>query len=313
MSLDQVWSLDLQANQQTVTGVYRKRGSEQVRSQGRVLGDRSVLYKYLNPNLAAVIAEGQEPTTTTGTKSPTNSGPFFSLYLVDLVTGHLVYSQTHKRARGPVHVIHSEHWVLYSYFSERYRRTEVGILELYEGKAQSNSTAFSSFSPPSPPLVLRQAYIFPEPIYAMDVTVTEKGITSKNVMVALKMGGILSLPKALLDPRRPVIPTRETMEEGTIPYVPEIGLSTEALVNYNQSAFQVRDVFTWPAGLESTSLVLVYGTDVFYTRVMPSRMFDVLKEDFDYLFIGSVLALMILVSMITQKLASRKGLARAWK
>ncbi|KAH9504430.1 DUF1620 super [Bulinus truncatus] len=104
-----------------------------------------------------------------------------------------------------------------------------------------------------------------------------------------------------------------TKEEGTIPYVPEIPLSTEALINYNRSVFNVDGVFTSPAGLESTSLVFVYGIDIFYTRVMPSRMFDVLKEDFDYLFIGCVLALMIIFSFITQKLAAHKALKRAWK
>ena len=34
--------------------------SEHVHSQGRVLGDRSVLYKYLNPNMIMVTAEGEE-------------------------------------------------------------------------------------------------------------------------------------------------------------------------------------------------------------------------------------------------------------
>ena len=29
-------------------------------SQGRVLGDRSVLYKYLNPNVVAIVTEGTE-------------------------------------------------------------------------------------------------------------------------------------------------------------------------------------------------------------------------------------------------------------
>lgn len=29
--------------------------------------------------------------------------------------------------------------------------------------------------------------------------------------VALKLGGLLALPKALLDPRRPLVPTQETM------------------------------------------------------------------------------------------------------
>ncbi|CAL1543686.1 unnamed protein product [Lymnaea stagnalis] len=311
LALEEVWNLDLQKSQQTITGVYGKRAVEHVHSQGRVLGDRSVLYKYLNPNLVAIVAEGEEQQQSSVSKgSPT---PFFSVYLVDGVTGHMVYHQTHKRSRGPVKVVHSENWIVYFYYNEKHRRHEMGVLELYEGKEQSNSTAFSSFSPPPPPLVLRQSYIFREPLYAMEATVTEKGIASKNIIIALKIGGILSLPKALLDPRRPVIPTQETMEEGTIPYVPEIPLSAEAFVNYNRSVFNVNGVFTSPAGLESTSLVFVYGIDIFYTRVMPSRMFDVLKEDFDYLFIGGVLGLMILFSFITQKFAAKKALKRAWK
>jgi len=34
--------------------------TEHVHSQGIVLEDRSVLYKYLNPNLVAVVAEGED-------------------------------------------------------------------------------------------------------------------------------------------------------------------------------------------------------------------------------------------------------------
>lgn len=34
---------------------------ERVHSQGRVLPDRSVLYKYINPNLVAVFTESQDP------------------------------------------------------------------------------------------------------------------------------------------------------------------------------------------------------------------------------------------------------------
>ena len=54
-------------------------------------------------------------------------------------------------------------------------------------------------------------------------------------------------------------------------------------------------------------------SDLFYTKVTPSKMFDVLKEDFDYFFIGSVLSAMIAVSVISQKLAQRKAISRAWK
>ena len=37
---------------------------EHVHSQGRVLGDRSVLYKYLNPNIIMVTTEGEETGTS---------------------------------------------------------------------------------------------------------------------------------------------------------------------------------------------------------------------------------------------------------
>lgn len=47
-------------------------------SPGRVLGDRRVLYKYLNPNLMAVM-----------TKSPSNPKPAVHIFLIDAVSGML--------------------------------------------------------------------------------------------------------------------------------------------------------------------------------------------------------------------------------
>ena len=54
-------------------------------------------------------------------------------------------------------------------------------------------------------------------------------------------------------------------------------------------------------------------SDLFFTRVTPSKMFDVLKDDFDHYFIALVLGGMIAVSVISRKLAARKALNRAWK
>ena len=52
-------------------------------------------------------------------------------------------------------------------------------------------------------------------------------------------------------------------EEGMIPYIPELPRPFEATVNYNQSIFRVKAIKTVPAGLESTSLVFVYGLGKF--------------------------------------------------
>jgi hypothetical protein len=41
--------------------VASKSPAERVHSQGRVLADRSVMYKYLNPNLVAVITHSTDP------------------------------------------------------------------------------------------------------------------------------------------------------------------------------------------------------------------------------------------------------------
>lgn len=105
-----------------------------------------------------------------------------NIYLVDVVSGSIVFSISHKRAKEPISLVHSENWLVYSYFNDKWRRTEIGTLELYEGKVQSNSTAFSSLAPPLAPMVERQSYILPAQVDMMQVTLTDKGITSKHVL-----------------------------------------------------------------------------------------------------------------------------------
>lgn len=57
----------------------------------------------------------------------------------------------------------------------------------------------------------------------------------------------------------------------------------------------------------------LFLVDLFYTRVAPSKTFDVLKEDFDYYLIVIVLAALLISSYITKKLASQKAQKQAWK
>ncbi|XP_011303674.1 ER membrane protein complex subunit 1 isoform X2 [Fopius arisanus] len=296
-----VWELVLAPKNQKITHVVSKSPIERVHSQGRVLGDRSVLYKYINPNLVAVVTQGVGNTLKNT----------MTLYLLDVVSGAMIFSIVHKRVRGPTHIVHSENWLVYSYYNDKSRRTEIATLELYEGKVQSNTTVFSSLTTTRLPMVERQAFIFPASIESMRETITEKGITSKHILVALANGGILELPWMMVDPRRPTNP--ELREEGVIPYMPEIPIHMDAIINYNQSVFRVSGIHTSPSGLESTCLVFAHGLDLFYTRVAPSKTFDVLKEDFDYYLIVIVLAALLISSYVTKKLASQKAQKQAWK
>jgi len=144
-----------------------------VHSQGRVMADRSVLFKYINPNLAFVLAEGKDA----------SSKSFINIYLVDLVTGRVVFSVTHKRVNGPYHIVHSENWAIYTYYNEKSRRAELSSLELFEGKTQSNATTFSSLTNNVSPLVERQSYILDLSfVTSLADTKTEKAITTKHIL-----------------------------------------------------------------------------------------------------------------------------------
>lgn len=83
-----------------------------------------------------------------------------------------------------------------------------------------------------------------------------------TVLVATTTGHLLEVPWAFLDPRRPL---GEPKEEGAIPYIPELPMPSESMINYNKSLMRVDGIYTTPSSLESTCLVFVYGLGNFIT------------------------------------------------
>ncbi|XP_013108994.2 ER membrane protein complex subunit 1 isoform X2 [Stomoxys calcitrans] len=300
-----LWSVDLSGHNgdHQIISVASKNPIETVHSQGRVMPDRSVLYKYINPNLVAVFTQA----------SDSIHKYLLNVYLIDVVSGSVVFSMMHRKVRPPLHVVHSENWLAYAHYNDKVRRTEITTIELYEGKTQANSTVWSSLRAPPMPLVERQTYIIPTLVTSMRETITERGITSKDVLIGTASGSIVELPWALLDPRRPISSSSNGREEGAMPYIPELPLPTENMINYNQTISRLNYIYTAPSGLESTCLVVAAGLDMFVTRISPSKTYDLLKEDFDYILISIVLVVLTTGSLVAKHLASRKSLKQAWK
>ncbi|KAJ1976713.1 AdoMet-dependent rRNA methyltransferase spb1 [Dimargaris verticillata] len=114
--LAQNWMLQFPEPERLVL-VTPRRGYESVASLGRVLGDRSVLYKFLNPHSLAVV------TANDAVDSPTPGATTLGFYLVDAVSGAILYHAEHRHARydptvHPVHVVQCENWVVYQYWWE---------------------------------------------------------------------------------------------------------------------------------------------------------------------------------------------------
>jgi hypothetical protein len=88
----------------------------------RVLGDRSVLNKYLNPNLLAIAT-----TKTTGDDS-------VSLYLIDFVSGRLLHHAVFSQTTGPVRIVAADNDVMVSVWNSVARASQLVTMEMFEDK-----------------------------------------------------------------------------------------------------------------------------------------------------------------------------------
>lgn len=286
-----------------------------VASIGRVLADRTVMYKYLNPNIVLVTAVSDQASTA-------------SFYLLDSVSGDVLHSSSHEGVdtTQPITSALTENWFVYSLWSDIAAPTstaalpaskgyQIVISELYESSVANDrgplgyTNSSSSLEPsdipnaePAVPHVLTQSFLIPEAISHMSVTQTRQGITTRQLLCTLDASNaIIGIPRAVLDPRRPVgrDPTPAEAEEGLFRYQPGIEFDPKIIISHKREVAGIRGVITSPAILESTSLVLAYGLDIFGTRVAPSMAFDVLGKSFNKLsLVGTVLALWIGVLVV---------------
>ncbi|KAJ5992505.1 hypothetical protein N7451_008229 [Penicillium sp. IBT 35674x] len=315
-----VWEFVPPSSQKVVHATSRPE-HDPIASIGKVLGNRSVLYKYLNPNLALVTAVNEKNNTA-------------GFYLLDGVSGKVLYATTQYGVdpTQPIASVITENWFAYSFFGDVVDESsakgyQLVISELYESSAPNdrgplNSAGnFSSLhgsngdSPPSPHVV-SQAFVIPEPISHMAVTQTRQGITTRQLLCTLpESGSIIGIPRPVLDPRRPVDrdPTSSEAEEGLFRYAPFLEFDGRWFLTHVRDVSGIKSVLSRPTLLESTSLVLAFGGDIFGTRATPSQAFDVLGKSFSKLqLVLTVVALSIGVAFLAP-MVRKKQVNQLWK
>lgn len=276
---------------QKVTQATARPAHDPVASIGRVLGNRSVLYKYLNSNLVLVTAVNAKE----------HSAGF---YLLDGVSGKVLHATTQAGVdpTQPIASAMSENWFAYSFYGDVVNESsakgyQLVISELYESDipndrgplgAAGNYSSISSDQTDSLPLphVVSQSFIIAEPISHMAVTQTRQGITTRQLLCTLpESNAIVGIPRYVLDPRRPVDrdPTSAEAEEGLFRYAPFLDFDGKWYLSHSRDVAGIKTVLSRPTLLESTSLVFAFGGDVFGTRVTPSQAFDVLGKSFSKL------------------------------
>ena len=206
------WATSLPPSHEIISVVTRPKGL--VASLGKVLGDRTTLYKYLNPHMFAVL-----------TSSPNSCG----VRVLDGAKGSTLYSAIVGKAPGgcDVKATFVENWLVYVYWdgefegvgmTKGYRAVSV---ELYEGRGVDDKTSRSviAFGCPFGGSVLmlysssdmsslsneslivnaiEQAFVFPHRNTAIATTSTKFGVTTKDLIGMLCL---LVVSFALTNPR----------------------------------------------------------------------------------------------------------------
>jgi hypothetical protein len=127
----------------------------QVASIGKVLTNRTTLYKYLNPRLFVLLTEPSAPmnaqfSAITGTTKPGECG----VYVVDAAKGTVIYRATVPGVTGPsgvggvcdVKASLAENWLVYHYYDDDFsgqgqtKGWRMVSVELYEGKGIDDKT-----------------------------------------------------------------------------------------------------------------------------------------------------------------------------
>ncbi|KAL9112825.1 MAG: hypothetical protein Q9227_002902 [Pyrenula ochraceoflavens] len=296
-----------------------------VASIGKVLGDRTVLYKYLSSNIALVT---------------TVSADALTIYLLDGITGSVLHSVTETSidTTSPVVSIISENWFAYTFFGTNAgpvtsssttsqndaKAHHLTVTELYEsphfndrGPLGSSPNA-SAFTPPGIlyPHSISQSFVISQPISQLAVTTTMQGITSRSLLAYLpQTSALVAIPRPILDPRRPVgrDPTPAEVEEGLFRYNPFLEFDSKWYLSHSRDILGVDQILSTPTVLESSSLVFTYGHDLFGTRVAPSMTFDVLGKGFSKgALLGTVVALGMGV-LALRPVVRKKMVAGRWK
>jgi hypothetical protein len=272
---------------ETVTAITTRPTHDPVASIGKVLGDRSVLYKYLNPNAILVTATDEASAS-------------LSIYLLDTVSGVLLSEAHHAGVdiNRPIPAVISENWFCYSFTSDSSATSSKGpqivTSELYEssipndrgslGTSNNYSALQPSLGADFKPHVISQSYQIPEEISDMAVSQTRQGITTRLLIAVLpEDNSIIGIPRTSLDPRRTVDrdPTSSEQMEGLTRYLPVLDFDPKWYLNHKRELHGIKFILSRPSVLESTSVVFAYGFDVFGTRISPSSSFDILGKEFN--------------------------------
>lgn len=302
------WKFETNSDEEIVA-FSSKDKDEKTSNIGYVLGDRSVLYKYLYPNLAS-FAVLNKPSKT------------LYIHIIDTITGEIIHSAYHVEEvhqDEKINVVFGEHWVIYSYWSNKpYPEQKIVVIDLFESLKPNEKFSIketSSLSYKHPPAISTKSFILPFKINSLQISKTKFGVTTKSIIISLTNGQILYLPKYILNSRRVEnrpLSADEKSEFMLSPYDPIITVDDNFVISHHRQVLDADALISIPTNLESTSIVCSYGLDIFCTRISPSSQFDKLTSSFDKVKLVLSILILLVIVLVLKPLKDSRNLKALW-
>jgi hypothetical protein len=317
-----------------IVGVSYPNPMDPINSKVKVLGDDSILFKYLNTHSILIVTESKN--ITKGTEDGTGNSNMIDaldIYLMDASSSAIIYKSSISNGASPVQIVTIENRLVVIYWNTKSNRMEIDVVDLFDGMidntgltpfATKSSAAlaqkyidrhtFSSFSP-NAPLAIQKTYVLPKTIHTAISSITAQGISKKSLVLGTSSGQVFQLESQQIDPRRPLgDPSQHEKMEGLFKYDPFLQFDTTAASTHNYTlAHPTTQILSTSSYLESSSLILAISPlDIHFNRILPSQAFDLLANDFNAVLVTLILVALGCRCVWMQYLVKSRKKAKNW-
>jgi len=308
------WTVDF-GPEETIIKVHQRDNPPKVADTlYRPGGTRAVMLKYLNPHMIVVITQVKEKPSDDESDF---RGAWFdgiNVYLIDTVTGAIIDHIVHQNAVQPVALVTYENRVVYSFWNrEKQHNVVIGLsLWLKRSKDKTSTEGWSSYTVPKPEVLQKGWLFWASPITRLSVSESKFGFAGKTILASMESGQIYSIASRFVDPRQ-VDGDMKTAdkEEGLMPYTQVIPFIHQQIVTQGNEVAGIRGIEVGFAKVESTSLVVAFGIDLFMSLMTPTP-FDMLGDDFNKPLLLTIVAAVLVAIAASKYFANDAKLRRNW-
>lgn len=276
--------------------------------------DKSVLYKYLNPNFISIISQDKNTQQ-------------LSIDILDGISGSVLYTHVHDNEIvdvNSINLVEDDNWIIYTYFIKspklEQRIIVIDLFDTFENAiGDKQASVLNNEYNSTINQISKKSFIFPERIISIKPSQTKFGITLKSIIALTETGNLLEIPKFILNSRRiddkPIKPEDLQDEFRIMPYDPIIYKNTYQVLNHKLELKldHENEILVKPTELESTSVVcFINKYNDFCTLIQPSLSYDLLSSTFNKVKLSLTILVLLIGYLITKPMVMTRKLNSTW-